>query len=93
MDFGVVVDRLEGGMAVLLPVESATSRPEGTVVALRWPKEFLPPDAVEGVVLKVSVAIDDDATAAARARIANLLNGLRSPSDRGVRGPRGGGRP
>lgn len=91
MEFEVVIDRIEGDVAVLLPVGPVATgcRPGARLL---WPKRLLPAGAGEGSHLTVSVALDPAATAAARKRVEGLLGDLRSPSDK--RGPEsvGGGR-
>jgi len=67
-DLRAVIDRIEGKMAVLLIGD------ESYRVAL--PRSFLPKDAVEGSVLKLSISVDADATNDAKKRISDIINRL-----------------
>ena len=65
---GAVIDRFEGGKAVLLLGEA-----EETVILPRW---CLPPDIGEGDYLQMEITFDAAATQAARDDAATLLDGL-----------------
>lgn len=68
MQIKAVIDRFEDGRAVLL----AGDREE----AVRWPKALLPEGAKEGDILRVSLAVDADATRQAREEAETLLRQL-----------------
>lgn len=68
MDITAVVDRFEGDQAVLLVGNEET--------AVMWPRASLPAGVREGHVLRVRLAIDEDATARAHAAAAALLERL-----------------
>ena len=65
---GAVIDRFEGGKAVLLLGEA-----EETAILPRW---CLPPDIGEGDYLQLEIIFDAAATQAARDEAAALLAGL-----------------
>jgi hypothetical protein len=67
--FSAFLDRREGDMAVLLLGDD-----QRHTVAV--PMAFLPSDVKEGTVLTVTVAVDEDATESARARVSSLLDEL-----------------
>ncbi len=69
MEIRVTVDRVEGGTAVLLVRESETD-------AILWPVRALPEGVREGMILKIRVEPDEEATAAAKQRVENLLKKL-----------------
>ncbi|NLA58888.1 MAG: DUF3006 domain-containing protein [Firmicutes bacterium] len=64
------VDRIEGEYAVLLlPVGEQE-------IAVDWPVALLPSGVREGSKIKFGLSQDEDAEAAARQRVANLLRKL-----------------
>jgi len=67
-----LLDRFEGDKAVLLLGEKESQ----TVV---WPRAFLPPDAVQGMVLEVIVETDPEAAADMTDEIRRLLDDLSGP--------------
>lgn len=67
-DLRAVIDRIEGKMAVLLIGD------ENYRAVL--PRSFLPKDAAEGSVLKLSISVDADATDDAKQRISDLIDRL-----------------
>lgn len=69
MEIRVTVDRIEEGKAVLLVRESETG-------AILWPVQALPEGVREGMILKIRVEPDEDATQAAKERVENLLKKL-----------------
>ena len=71
MEIRVTVDRIESGKAVLLVRESENE-------AIIWPLPALPEGVREGMVLKVRVEPDEEATAAAKERVGDLLKKLLS---------------
>ncbi|HWR39383.1 MAG TPA: DUF3006 domain-containing protein [Patescibacteria group bacterium] len=64
MQVRMVIDRFEGEYAVLVAEE--------TVPAVNWPRALLP-DATEGDVLQIDIAVDVAATRQAREEAATLL--------------------
>lgn len=64
----VVIDRIEGEMAVLLVGD------ENCRVVL--PKNFLPEDAAEGAVLNLTFEVDEAATDEAKQHVQNLIDRL-----------------
>lgn len=69
MEIRVTVDRIEEGKAVLLVRESETD-------AILWPMRALPEGVREGMILKIRVEPDEEATQAAKKRVENLLKKL-----------------
>lgn len=69
MEIRVTVDRIEEGKAVLLVRESETD-------AILWPVQALPEGVREGMILKIRVEPDEEATQAAKERVENLLKKL-----------------
>jgi len=65
----VTVDRIEEGRAVLL-VRGAEDAP------ILWPVRALPQDVREGMILRIRVEPDEEATRAAKERVENLLRKL-----------------
>lgn len=63
------LERYEGGLAVLLLGE------QGEIV-MHLPRRLLPPNAPEGTVLTLTLAVDADATAAARREVEALMGEL-----------------
>lgn len=63
-----VIDRFEGGFAVLL------AGPEE--VAVNFPRRLLPVEAREGDVLEIALQIDREETEARRGRARSLVEGL-----------------
>ena len=60
------IDRFEGNLAVLLLGEAMKK--------VNFPKQYLPPEVHEGDYLKLDIAFDPEATAAAEQEAQNLLN-------------------
>jgi len=63
------VDRIEEGIAVLIDREDDTRH-------ISIPAPLLPPGTREGDILTLTLACDEEATAAARARVAGLIEKL-----------------
>lgn len=68
MQMTAVIDRFEGDAAVLLAGDK-----EDTV---RWPRKLLPQGAKEGDILRLSFAIDAEATRQAKNEADDLLRQL-----------------
>jgi Protein of unknown function (DUF3006) len=64
------VDRIEGGVAVLIPCEDETQR-------LHLPVSALPPDCREGDIVTILVEPDWEATREAKGRTASLIDRLK----------------
>jgi len=88
MEFLAAIDRFEGEVAVLAPIGEAASEP-GSGARFLWPKRLLPQGAGEGAILRVTAAVDEGLTLAARDRTRNLLDALGPFSD--DRKPEAGG--
>ncbi|MDI7246203.1 MAG: DUF3006 domain-containing protein [Bacillota bacterium] len=69
MEMRVTVDRIEEGTAVLLVREAETD-------AILWPIGVLPEGVREGMILKIRVEPDEEATHAAKERVESLLKKL-----------------
>jgi hypothetical protein len=67
------LDRIEGGMAVLL-VRGDES------LQVNVPLALLPPDCKEGDILEITITRDVEATGEAKERVSNLLERLKSKS-------------
>lgn len=65
MEIQAVIDRFEGSKAVLFLGEEE--------VQVVWPRRILPKEVKEGDILQVTLQIDNEATAAAKAEAENLL--------------------
>jgi hypothetical protein len=65
----LVIDRIEGGVAVLLSQEYPPARVE-------VPARILPAGSGEGDVVTLSIGPDEPATRSARERVASLLGRL-----------------
>jgi hypothetical protein len=63
------LDRFEGDFAVLIP-ENAGGH------SLDVPKALIPEGAAEGSVLSVTLAVDEDATAAGKQEVESLMQEL-----------------
>jgi hypothetical protein len=88
MEFLAVVDRIEGEVAVLTPLEGAKAG-SATGGRFLWPKRLLPEAVREGDILQVTAKIAKDAGSSTRERVKGLLDSLRSSS--GGKDPRVGG--
>ncbi len=69
-----VIDRFEGTKAVLLVGEEE--------IMVNWPRKLLPETAKEGDHLQLVLAVDEQATAAAKAEAQALLKSLTENSGR-----------
>ena len=67
------IDRIEGRVAVLIDREDDTRH-------ISIPASLLPPGSREGDILTLSLERDEEATAAARARVSGLVEKLRKRS-------------
>jgi hypothetical protein len=67
MSHRVFIDRIEGDLAVLEGVDA---------VSFTLPTTLLPPDAPEGTWLRLSLEVDPEETATAKAKVASLRDGL-----------------
>jgi len=67
------VDRIEEGIAVLIDRDDDTRR-------ISIPAELLPPDSREGDILMITLERDEESTAAAKARVSDLVEKLRKRS-------------
>ncbi len=65
MEIQAIIDRFEGSKAVLFLGEEE--------VQVVWPRRILPKEVKEGDILQVTLQIDNEATAAAKAEAENLL--------------------
>lgn len=91
MEFQVAIDRIEGDVAVLLPAGETAAR-LGPGARFLWPKGLLPEGAGEGTYLRVTAAVDQAATAAAREKVRSLLESFRTPAGGTNPAPEGGRR-
>jgi hypothetical protein len=66
----VSVDRVEEGIAVLIPLDDPRQR-------ITVPAKFLPPGSREGDVLTLTFEEDPEETAAARERVSLLIDKLK----------------
>ncbi|MGE5592384.1 MAG: DUF3006 domain-containing protein, partial [Betaproteobacteria bacterium] len=69
VEIRVTLDRIEDGKAVLLVRES-----EADVII--WPVRALPEGVREGMILKVRIELDEEATQAAKERVEDLIKKL-----------------
>jgi hypothetical protein len=67
------VDRIEGGIAVLIDREDDTRH-------ISIPVPLLPPGSREGDVITLTLERDEEATAVAKARVSGLVEKLRKHS-------------
>ena len=67
------IDRIEEGIAVLIDRDDDTRH-------IRIPVPLLPPGSKEGDVITLALERDEEATAAAMARVAGLVEKLRKRS-------------
>ncbi|PKG32675.1 DUF3006 domain-containing protein [Methanoregula sp.] len=67
------VDRIEEGIAILIDREDDARR-------ISIPVPLLPPGSREGDVITLTLERDEDATAAAKARVSGLVEKLRKRS-------------
>lgn len=68
MKVKAVIDRFEGFKAVLLVGDGE--------IQVVWPRENLPAGASEGDILKIAIAVDEEATRQARNEAEKLLTEL-----------------
>jgi len=71
----VTVDRMEEGIAVLIPREP----PDTTIF---WPAGLLPRSVREGSILDFEIRLDEEATQQVRRRVRGLIEELVRTSDR-----------
>jgi hypothetical protein len=71
----VTVDRMEEGMAILIPRQAS----DRTIV---WPAGLLPPKAREGSILDFEIRLDEEETQRVRNRVRGLIQDLVRMSDR-----------
>ena len=70
MQLRLVIDRIEDNTAVLLVQPDETD-------TIHWPTSSLPADISEGDILDISIEVDQDATADALQRSADMIQRLR----------------
>lgn len=73
MKLTVVLDRVEGDIAVLLAGE----------VQISWPRQFLPANAQESDLIVIELTVDEAATLQAKAETAQLFADLTAPKPDG----------
>lgn len=72
-DLRAVVDRVENDMAVLLVGEES--------YRIILPRNLLPADAAEGVILNIAIDVDLAATEQAKKRVQDLIDRLSEGND------------
>ncbi len=65
------IDRIEGKMAVLIPLDDETAR-------INFPVSLLPPDCREGDILMVEIERDIPGTKKAKERVSDRIERLRN---------------